>query len=71
MTPLERQEEILNLVVDICNTEFKFDNFLDVVDYFKKMINICKQMNYSPFKSEQYYDFKNQLMAMLEEQKNK
>lgn len=71
MTPMERQEEILNLVVDICNTEFKFDNFLDVVDYFKKMINICKQMNYSPFKSEQYYDFKNQLMAMLEEQKNK
>lgn len=71
MTPLERQEEILNLVVDICNTEFKFDNFLDVVDYFKKMINICKQMNYSPFKSEQYYEFKNQLMAMLDEQKNK
>lgn len=71
MTPLERQEEILNLVVDICNTDFEFDNFLDVVDYFKKMINICKQMNYSPFKSEQYYEFKNQLMAMLEEQKNK
>lgn len=71
MTPLERQEEILNLVVDICDTDFEFDNFLDVVDYFKKMINICKQMNYSPFKSEQYYEFKNQLMAMLEEQKNK
>ena len=71
MTPLERQEEILNLVVDICDTDFEFDSFLDVVDYFKKMINICKQMNYSPFKSEQYYEFKNQLMAMLEEQKNK
>lgn len=71
MTPLERQEEILNLVVDICDTDFEFDKFLDVVDYFKKMINICKQMNYSPFKSEQYYEFKNQLMAMLEEQKNK
>ena len=71
MTPLERQEEILNLVVDICDTDFEFDSFLDVVDYFKKMINICKQMNYSQFKSEQYYEFKNQLMAMLEEQKNK
>lgn len=67
VTSLERQEEILNLVVDICKIDFKFDNFLDVVDYFKKMINVCKQMNYSPYKSEQYYDFKNQIMAMLTE----
>ncbi len=27
------------------------------MDYFKKMINICKQMNYSKFKSEQYEGF--------------
>ncbi|MBR5803575.1 MAG: V-type ATP synthase subunit A [Bacteroidaceae bacterium] len=65
VTSLERQEEILDLVVEICNIDFKFDNFLDVVDYFKKMINVCKQMNYAEFKSEQYYDFKNQIQEML------
>ena len=65
VTSLERQEEILNLVTEICNHEFEFDNFLDVVDYFKKMINLCKQMNYSIFKSEQYYDYVNQIKAML------
>ena len=65
VTSLERQEEILDLVVEICNIDFKFDNFLDVVDYFKKMINVCKQMNYSEYKSEQYYDFKNQVQEML------
>ena len=65
VTSLERQEEILDLVVEICSIDFKFDNFLDVVDYFKKMINVCKQMNYSEFKSEQYYDFKNQIQEML------
>ncbi|MCM1108739.1 MAG: V-type ATP synthase subunit A [Clostridium sp.] len=69
VTPLERQEEILNLVVDICETEFKFDTFQDVVDYFKKMINVCKQMNYSVYKSEQYADFKSQVMEMLAEHK--
>lgn len=69
VTSLERQEEILNLVVEICKIDFKFDNFLDVVDYFKKMINVCKQMNYSPYKSEKYYEFKNQVMAMLAEHK--
>ena len=69
VTPLERQEEILNLVVDICNTDFEFVNFQEVVDYFKKLINVCKQMNYSVYKSEQYNDFKNEVVAMLEEHK--
>ena len=66
VTPLERQEEILNLVTKICEKDdFQFDTFLDVTDYFKKMINLCKQMNYSQFKSEQYYDFKKQIEAMI------
>ena len=38
VTSLERQEEILNLVTEICEIDFKFDHFQDVVDYFKKMI---------------------------------
>ena len=65
VTSLERQEEILNLVTEICNTEFEFNDFLEVVDFFKKMINLCKQMNYSVFKSEQYYDFVKQIKDML------
>ncbi len=65
VTSLERQEEILNLVTAICDKEYDFDNFLDVVDYFKKMINLCKQMNYSVYKSQQYYDFKSQVEAMI------
>ncbi len=66
VTPLERQEAILNLVTEICEKEdFKFDTFLEVTDYFKKMINLCKQMNYSPFKSEQYYDYISKIKAML------
>ncbi len=65
VTSLERQEEILNIVTDICNHDFEFDTFLDVTDFFRKLINICKQMNYSPFKSEQYYDFKKQVTDMI------
>ncbi len=69
VTSLERQEEILNLVTEICEIDFKFDNFLDVSNHFKKMINLCKQMNYSVYKSEQYYDFKGQVEAMLADHK--
>ena len=66
VTSLERQEEILNQVTAIQEKEFHFDNFLDVVDYFKKLINICKQWNYSEYKSEQYDDYKSQIQKMLE-----
>ena len=50
-------------------TEFEFDNFNEVMDYFKKMINICKQMNYSKFKSEEYNKFHKQLQELVEERK--
>ena len=66
---MERQEAILNMIIDICHTEFSFDNFNEVMDYFKKMINVCKQMNYSEFKSEQYNEFVTQLNELIAERK--
>ena len=71
VTPMERQEEIVNMVIDICHTDFSFDNFVEVMDYFKKMINICKQMNYSPFRSPQYTEFRKQLQELVAERKVK
>ena len=67
VTPMERQEDIVNLVIDICHTEFEFDNFVEVMDYFKKMINICKQMNYAEYKSEKYEGFLKQLHELVAE----
>jgi len=70
VTPIKRQEAILNLIIDICHTEFEFDNFNDVMDYFKKMINICKQMNYSEFESAQYEEYKKQLAELVDERRS-
>jgi len=67
VTPMERQEDILNTVIDICHTEFEFETFLEVMEYFKKMINICKQMNYSEYKSEKYEGFVKQLQELIAE----
>ena len=66
VSSLERQEEIMDIVTEICEHDFQFSNFLDVTDYFKKLINLCKQMNYSQFKSEQYEDYKRQIREALE-----
>ncbi len=69
VTPMERQESILNMIIDICHTEFSFDNFNEAMDYFKKMINICKQMNYSEYKSDKYNEFVGQLNELIAERK--
>ncbi len=66
VTPLERQEFILRMIMDICHTDFEFDNFNKVADYFKDVINICRQMNYSEFKSDKFYDYQKQLDELLE-----
>lgn len=67
VTPLSRQEEILDLVTAICKKEYEFATFQDVVDYFKKLINICKQMNYSAYKSEQYEQYVAQIKEMIKD----
>jgi V/A-type H+-transporting ATPase subunit A len=65
--PLERQEFMLNKVIDICHMEFKFDTFLEVMDYFKDLINVFRQMNFSLYKSEQFYKYDKQLEELLKE----
>lgn len=67
VTPLERQKKILDLVVGVCRTEFEFDNFTEVSEYFKKLINIGRQMNYSVYGSEQYNNYENQLKKLVSE----
>ena len=65
VTPLERQKYMMELVIDIVDHDYDFDNFLDVNDYFKRVINICKQMNYSEFHSEQFESYVEQLKDLL------
>ena len=65
VTPLERQEEILRTVTDICRAEYDFEDFQQVTDFFKKVINICKQMNYSEFNGEKYNAYKVELEKLL------
>ena len=67
VTSLPRQEFMLNKVIDICRAEFAFDNFLSVIDYFKRVINVFKQMNYSEFESEQFRKFNEELDELLRE----
>ena len=71
VTPIERQEYMLNLVMDICRTEFSFNGFLEIMDYFKRIINVCRQMNYSQFKSESFDKYAEELKVVIDERRVK
>ncbi len=71
VTPIERQHYMLKLIMDICKSDFNFVNFTDVMDYFKRIINVCKQMNYSEFHSQAFESYYNELQNILAERKIK
>ena len=60
-TPLERQQYMLDLVLEICDKNFRFERFEKCISFFKNLINIMRQMNFSEYKSEQFYKYQQQL----------
>ncbi len=68
-TPLERQKYMLDLLDGICKTDFKFESFNDVPAYFKRLINIVRQMNYSPFQEEEFKKYEDELQSTVMERK--
>lgn len=64
-TPLKRQKYMLDLLLGICDRSFKFNDFEECTTFFKNIINICRQMNYSEFESEQFNNYLGQLKEEL------
>ncbi|MCF8302055.1 MAG: V-type ATP synthase subunit A [Bacteroidales bacterium] len=68
-TPIERQRYMLDKVLEIYRTRFEFDSFEDVAQYFKRLINELKQMNYSKYDSDKFKEHEKQLEQIMEERK--
>lgn len=68
-TPLDRQKYMLDKVLDIYHTEFTFESFEEVGTFFKKVINVMKQMNYSEFQSDKFNENEKELNSLIEERK--
>ena len=66
LTPMDRQRYMLELVLDICDREFTFDDYEKCRDAFKELINLLKQMNYSEFMSENFMKYRAELDAELQ-----
>jgi len=68
LCPIERQKFMLDLLLDICAREFKFDDYEQCRSYFKNMINLLRQMNYAEFRSEGFEKYHTELNTLLLEQ---
>ena len=68
-TPIKRQKYMLGKVLGVCNTGFSFEGFEEVNPYFKRIINVFKQMNYSLFDSEDFKKYEAELEEIINERK--
>ena len=64
-SPLARQKYMLDLVAKICHTGFEFEDFNQVTAFFKGLINVLKQMNYSEFESDDFKKYLAQCEEMI------
>ena len=66
LCPIERQKYMLGLIVGICERDYSFEDFEECRSYFKQMINILRQMNYSEFQSDKFKEYQQQLSKLLQ-----
>jgi len=65
VTSMERQEFMLTEVLNICNMNIEFEDYEKCRTFYKDIINLFKQMNYSEFKSEKFNNYYNQIHKYL------
>ncbi|MDY0127543.1 MAG: V-type ATP synthase subunit A, partial [Candidatus Cloacimonadaceae bacterium] len=70
-TPMQRQEYMLELILDICGKTFVFETFEEIMPYFMRLINICKQMNYVEIDTEEFKQYEKGLLKEVEERSAK
>lgn len=58
--PLERQEFMLDIILNECDKDIEFENFEQCISYYKNIINILRQLNYSVYKSDDFNKYLDQ-----------
>ena len=65
--PIERQQMMYKMVLEICRRDFTFTDFEQCSQFFKGLINLFRQMNYSEWKSEKFEQYKQQIEQYVSE----
>ena len=67
LCPLERQKFMLDSILDICDKDFDFEDYERCRDFFKELINLFRQMNYSEFMSENFEKYRKSTLKFVED----
>ncbi len=65
LCPIERQRFMLDMVLNICDREYEFEDFEKCREFFKNLINELRQMNYSAYESEQFWAYNESVKKMI------
>ena len=65
--PIERQKMMYEMVLEICRRDFAFGDFEECSQFFKGLINLFRQMNYSEWKSAKFEDYRRQIEEYVSE----
>ena len=59
--PIVRQQYMYKLVLEVCRREFSFAGVGGCASFFKGLINLFKQMNYSEWDSDRFRDYRSRI----------
>ena len=65
-TSLERQQFMFDYVLAICRSNYAFETFEACAAFYKSVINLLRQMNYSEFKGAAFVAYQKELEALLD-----
>jgi V/A-type H+-transporting ATPase subunit A len=60
---------MVNSVLSICDTAYLFDDFEEIGAYFKKIINLLRQMNYQEFHCPRFRELEAEIDTLLAERR--
>ncbi len=66
-TPMDRQRFMFNMVLSICDRNFRYEGFEDCSAFFKNLINLFRQMNYSEYRSERFESYRAEIEQLVAE----
>ena len=67
LCPMDRQKYMLDLVLDICDIDFDFEDFEKCREFFKVLINDLRQMYYTKFHSEEFENYAVKINKLIED----
>ena len=70
LCPIDRQKYMLDLVLELCDIDYQFDDFEKCRDFFKELINDLRQMNYTKFHSEAFEEYAKKTHKLVHEYGN-